>query len=82
MSRRRDINADRDNRAQEMQHTIRQLEAERNGLNQRIAALKRELARMECVTVTPPVRRTPGHCLVCGKHIGRGLHFHEKACRG
>jgi hypothetical protein len=23
-----------------------------------------------------------GCCKKCGKHIGRGLHFHTKACRG
>lgn len=23
-----------------------------------------------------------GHCPKCGRHIGRGLHFHQKACDG
>lgn len=23
-----------------------------------------------------------GVCSKCGKYIGRGLHFHEKACKG
>ena len=23
-----------------------------------------------------------GHCSKCGKKIGKGVHFHEKACRG
>lgn len=23
-----------------------------------------------------------GFCKHCGKHIGKGLHFHEKACKG
>ncbi len=24
----------------------------------------------------------PGRCRKCGKHIGRGVRFHEKACKG
>lgn len=39
---------------------------------------------------TPAQRKTrlakskiaKGVCSKCGKHIGRGLHFHEKACQG
>jgi len=23
-----------------------------------------------------------GCCKHCGKHVGKGLHFHEKACKG
>ena len=26
--------------------------------------------------------RKPGQCFKCGKMVGRGLHFHTKACRG
>lgn len=29
-----------------------------------------------------PVSVPKGHCPKCGKHIGRGLHFHVKACSG
>lgn len=24
----------------------------------------------------------PGYCRICGKHIGRGVAFHEKRCHG
>lgn len=34
----------------------------------------------------PPVggvmQLPPGSCRKCGRHIGRGVHLHEKACRG
>jgi hypothetical protein len=28
-----------------------------------------------------PAPVTKGHCPHCGKKIGRGLHFHMKACK-
>ncbi len=29
-----------------------------------------------------PIKSVPkGYCSKCGKHIGRGVHFHEKACK-
>lgn len=28
----------------------------------------------------PPVVK--GACKKCGKHIGKGVHFHEKTCEG
>lgn len=39
------------------------------------------------VDFTPPKKPEPktiekGACPKCGKHIGRGLHFHVKACEG
>lgn len=29
-----------------------------------------------------PLVVAKGHCKKCGKHIGRGVVFHEKACNG
>jgi len=31
-------------------------------------------------TAHPPAPTPKGCCKHCGKKIGRGLHFHEKAC--
>ena len=34
---------------------------------------------------TPKPEKIPvkkGHCPKCGKYIGRGVHFHAKACHG
>lgn len=30
----------------------------------------------------PPVPVAKGECPKCGKYIGRGVHFHLKACNG
>lgn len=32
----------------------------------------------------PPVmaRNENGHCSLCGKKLGKGAHFHLKACKG
>jgi hypothetical protein len=33
------------------------------------------------VYVPEPAKKMPkGHCRHCGKHIGRGIAFHEKRC--
>lgn len=29
-----------------------------------------------------PAIAKKGTCPKCGKHIGRGVHFHEKTCKG
>lgn len=37
------------------------------------------------VDFTEPKKPEPvikGQCAKCGKHIGKGAHFHEKTCRG
>lgn len=35
---------------------------------------------IEASEVLPSVPK--GHCPKCGKHIGKGLHFHRRACKG
>lgn len=40
--------------------------------------LPSELTRAKQIPITAPVEN--GCCKHCGKKIGRGLHFHEKAC--
>lgn len=35
---------------------------------------------IEATEVLPDVPK--GHCPKCGEHIGKGLHFHRRACRG
>jgi hypothetical protein len=43
-------------------------------------AWERERAA-KAVAAIPP-RPSPGQCRYCGMHIGKGVHFHERVCRG
>lgn len=38
-----------------------------------------ERGYVKTVHTTPDPTR-PGYCDICGKHIGRGINFHRKAC--
>lgn len=40
--------------------------------------LPSEPPRAKTITIPAPVKK--GCCKHCGKTIGRGLHFHERAC--
>ena len=46
---------------------------------------RREGHRYDRPSLVPRKQAEPvakGHCRKCGKHIGRGVRFHEKACKG
>jgi hypothetical protein len=46
-------------------------------------AIWQKAALLSPPAVSPPAEITAqkGHCRHCGKKIGRGLHFHERACK-
>ena len=55
-----------------------------NQLRAQQMAADRELARAIAPSVVwaEPAAKPKGHCPKCGKHIGRGIHWHQKKCNG